>query len=97
MTIAIDISLTDHLVDLLVGLSKGGFDATHLGGGDETVFIVIDELEEAAELLGLVGVLHLAGHVAKELVVVNFAVAVGIELLDLLLELILCGVLTHGA
>ena len=47
VTITIEIDLFDHLIDLLVGesLTEVGHDLTKLGSGDETVAIVIKDLE----------------------------------------------------
>jgi hypothetical protein len=48
LAITIDIGLTDHLIDLLVGelLTQVGHDVTQLGGGDETISIAIEDLGE---------------------------------------------------
>jgi len=67
-SIAVLVSLPDHLVDLVVGqlLADGGHDVTQFGGRDETVVIAVEDLERFSDLLLRVGVLHLAGHHGKE-------------------------------
>ena len=75
LTVAINIGLADHFIDLLIGelLAQVGHDVTQLGGGDETVAIAIENLEGLDELLLGVGVLHLAGHEGKKLGEINGA------------------------
>ena len=69
LAIAVDVSLADHLVDLLVGelLAEVGHDVTELGGGDEAIAVLVEHLEGLLDLLLGVGVLHLAGHEVEEL------------------------------
>ena len=97
VTVAIDVSLADHLVDLLVRelLTQVGHDVTQLGGGDETVAVAVEDLEGLNELLLSVRVLHFASHEREELGEVNGTVAIGIDLIDHVLQLGLGGVLSE--
>merc|ERR1719272_1178843 len=94
LSVTIDISLTDHLIDFLVGelLAKVGHDVTKLSSGDETVAILVENLEG---LLGI-GVLHLASHQVEELWEIDGSGAISINLVDHVLELSLSWVLAEG-
>ena len=97
VTVSVDVGLSDHLVDLLVGqlLSQVCHDVAQLGGRDETVAVTIEDLEGLNQLLLSVRILHLAGHEREELREVDGAVAVSINLVDHVLELGLGGVLSE--
>ena len=99
LTVAVDVGLPDHLVDLLVGelLPKVGHDVTELGGGDEAVAVLVEDLEGLEDLLLGVSILHFAGHHGEELGEVDGAVAVGVDLVDHVHELGLGGVLAEGS
>merc|ERR1739841_105350 len=99
VTVSVDIGLSDHLIDLLVGelLSKVGHDVSQLSGGDETVAISIEDLEGLDELLFGVGVLHLSGHEGQELWEVDGSVTVSVDLVDHVLELSFSWVLSKGS
>ena len=99
LAITIDIGLTDHFIDLLVSqlLAQVSHDVAKLGGGDETVTVLVEHLEGLDDFLLAVGVLHLAGHHGKELREINGAIAISIDLIDHVLELGLSGVLAKGA
>ena len=99
VTITINISLSDHLIDFLVGefLSEVGHNVTELSGRNETVAISVEDLEGLNKLLLGVSVLHLTGHEGKELWEIDGSVTVGIDLIDHVLELSLGWVLTKGA
>merc|ERR1712057_40607 len=99
LAITINISLTDHLVDLLVGglLAEVGHDVTELSSGDEAVAVLVEDLEGLLDLLLGVGVLHLLSHEVEELGEVDGAGAIGIDLIDHVVELSLGGVLAEGA
>merc|ERR1719389_794181 len=99
LAVTIDVSLTDHLVNLLIGelLAKVGHDVTKLSSGDETVAVLVEHLEGLLDLLLGVGVLHLTSHQVQELGEVDGAGAIGIDLVDHVLELSLGGVLAEGA
>jgi hypothetical protein len=98
-SVTILVSLSDHLVDLVVGelLADAGHDVSKLSGGDEAVVVAVEDLESLADLLLGVGVLHLARHHGEELGKVNGAVVVGIDLVDHVLQLRLGGVLAERA
>jgi hypothetical protein len=97
LAIAIDISLTDHLVDLLIGqlLAEVGHDVAELGSGDETILVLVEHPERLLELFLRVGVLHLASHEVEELREVDGAIAVSINLVDHVLKLSLGWILTQ--
>jgi len=99
LTVAVNVGLPDHLVDLLISqlLSQVGHDVPQLGGGDEAVAVLVEDTEGLPDLLFAVGVLHLARHHGQELGEVDCAIAVGIDLVDHVLQLCLCGVLSQGA
>jgi len=99
MTITIDISLSDHLIDLLIGelLSEVGHNVSKLSSGDKTVSISIEDLEGLDELLLSIGILHLSGHEGEELWEINGSVTIGIDLIDHVLELSLGWVLSEGS
>ena len=99
VTITINISLSDHLIDFLISqfLTKGGHDLSELSGGDELVSISIEDLEGFSEFFLGIGVLDLSGHQGEELWEIDGSVSVSIDLVDHVLELGLCGVLAEGA
>merc|ERR1711865_848938 len=70
---------------------------TKLGGGDETVAILIEHLEGLLDLLLGVGVLHLASHQVEELWEIDGARTISINLVDHVLELSFSRVLAKGA
>jgi hypothetical protein len=82
LSVSINIGLTDHLINLLVGelLTKVGHDMTQFGGRDETVAILIEDLECFEDLLFTISVLHLASHHCEEFWEVNSSRTVGINL-----------------
>lgn len=67
--ITILVSLSDHLINLVIGelLADGGHDVSEFGSGNEAVVIAVEDLEGFADLLLRVGVLHLARHHGEEL------------------------------
>merc|ERR550537_1977948 len=69
LAVAVDISLTDHLVNLLVRelLAEVRHHVAELSGGDEAVAVLVEHLERLLELLLGVRVLHLARHEGEEL------------------------------
>lgn len=99
LSVAVDIGLPDHLVHLLVGelLAEVGHDVAQLSRGDEAVAVLVKDLEGLLDLLLRVGVLHLAGHHGQELGEVDGAVAVGVDLVNHVLQLALGGVLAKRA
>jgi hypothetical protein len=84
LTVAVNVSLADHLVDLLVGelLAEVGHDVPELRSGDEAVAVLVEDAEGLADLLLRVGVLHLASHHGEELGEVDRAVAISVNLVD---------------
>merc|ERR1712134_221053 len=69
LSVSIDISLANHLIDLFVGelLAKIGHHMPQLRSTNESVAIAIENLESFNQLLFCIGVLHLASHQRKEL------------------------------
>lgn len=54
-SVTILISLTDHLVDFVVGqlLADGGHNVTQLGGGDEAVVVAVEDLNSWLDIVVL--------------------------------------------
>lgn len=79
LTVAINVGLADHLVDLLVRqlLAQVRHDVAQLGGRDETVAVLVEYSERLSDLLFAVGVLHFARHHRQELGEIDGAVAYG--------------------
>ena len=69
---------------------------TKLSSGDETVAILVENLEGLLDLLLGIGVLHLASHQVKELWEIDGSGAISINLVDHVLELSLSWVLAEG-
>merc|ERR1711943_154737 len=84
LPVTIDVSLPNHLVDLLVGqlLAQIGHNVTQFRRTDESVPVTIEHLESLDELLLGVGVFHLPGHKGQELGEINGAVSIGVNLVD---------------
>ena len=99
MPVAVDVGLADHLVHLLIGqlLAEVRHHMAQFSGGDESVSISVEDLEGFDEFFLGVGVLHLPGHQGQELGEVDGAVAVGIDLVDHILQFGLSGVLAQGS
>jgi len=78
-----------------------GHDMPQLGRTDVTVSVLIKDLEGLFDLLLTISVLHLPGHHGQELREIDSAIAIGVDLVDHILEFMLCGVLAqrthHGA
>merc|ERR1712166_641077 len=70
-----------HAHELVVGelLAEVGHHVTQLGGRDESVAVLVEDLEGLVELLVGVGVLHLASHQVEELGEIDGSVAVGVD------------------
>ena len=96
LAVTVNVRLADHLIDLLVGelLTEVGHDVTKLSGGDETIAITIEDLEGLDQLLLSISVLHLTGHEGEELGELNGAIAIGIVLIDRMLNFGLSWVLS---
>lgn len=99
LSVSIDVGLPDHLIDLLVGqlLSQIGHDVSEFCRRDEPVSVLVEDPEGLPNLLLGIRVLHLPGHHGQELGEVDGAVAVGVHLVDHVLQLGLGGVLPQGA
>ena len=82
LAIAVNVCLTDHLVNLLVGqfLAEVGHYVPQLGSRNETVAVLVENLEGLEDLLLGVGVFHLARHEGEKLREVDGAVAVCVHL-----------------
>ena len=85
LTITIDISLSDHFVDLFVSelLAKVCHHVTQLSGRNETVAVLVEDTERFADFLLAVRVLHLARHHCQELWKVYGSIAISIYLVYL--------------
>jgi hypothetical protein len=93
LTIAIDISLADHLVDLLVRelLSEAGQDLSQFSRGDVAIAILVEHFESLEDLLLRVAPLNL--YHGQELGEIDGPVAISIHLVDHVSELSIGGVL----
>ncbi len=82
LTVAVDVSLADHLVNLLVRefLTEVSHHVSKLGRGDEPVAVLVEDAERFADLFLGVGVLHLPRHHREELGEVDRAVPVRVDL-----------------
>jgi len=62
LTVAVNVGLPDHFIDLLVCelLAEVGHDVPQLGGRDEPVAVLVEDAERLPDLLLRVRVLHLA-------------------------------------
>merc|ERR1719333_1352620 len=99
LTISIDIRLTDHFINLLIGelLTQVGHHMPQLRSRDETIAITVKDLEGFDELFLCISVLHLAGHQREELWEVDGAVTIGINFVDHILKLSFSRILAQGA
>nr|ACR33849.1 unknown [Zea mays] len=99
LAVAVNIGLTDHLVDLLVSqlLAEVGHDMAELSSRDETILVLVEDAKGLLKLLLGVGVLHLPCHQVQELWEVNGPIAISINLVDHVLQLCFSGVLAKGA
>lgn len=68
LSVAVDVGLADHLVDLLVGelLAEVGHDVAQLSRRYEPVAVLVEHAERFTDFLLTVGVLHFAGHHRQE-------------------------------
>merc|ERR1719345_159452 len=98
LTIAIDICLPDHLINLLIGefFSEIGHDVTQLCGTDEAIAVTVKHLEGLNQFFLRVCVFHLACHQGKKLWEINGSVTISIDFVDHILEFRLGGVLSQG-
>merc|ERR1719400_2948905 len=88
LTITVDVSLTDHLIHLLVAefLPKIGHDVAQLCRADETISVAIEHLERLDQILLGVCVLHLSCHQRQELREIDGPISVCVDLVDHVLE-----------
>lgn len=77
LTVAVDVGLADHLVDLLVGelLAEVGHDVAQLSRRYEPVAVLVEDTECFADFLLAIRVLHFAGHHRQEFGEIYRAVA----------------------
>merc|ERR1719440_2210824 len=89
LPIAINISLTDHLIGFLVGkfLAEVGHHMAQFSSRDETVAVFVKDFECFHDLFLRVRILHLPCHHGKKLREVNGAIAICIDQGESLLEL----------
>ena len=76
-------------------LSEVSHDMTELSSADETVAVFVEHPEGLSDLFLTVCVFHLPGHHGEKLGEVDGSVAVGVHLVDHILELSLGGVLSQ--
>ena len=82
LAVAINISFTDHFVDLFVGkfLAEISHNMTQFGSGDEAVSVLIEDLERLKNLFLAIGILHLTSHHRQEFREINSSTAISINL-----------------
>ena len=82
LSVAVNVCLPDHLVDLLVRelLPEVGHHVPQLSGADETIPVLVEHSESLPDLLLAVGVLHLASHHREELGEIYCTVTICIHL-----------------
>merc|ERR1711998_144586 len=90
LAIAIAVSLVDHVLELLVVdvPAKLLSNASEVAEGDLVGGVVVEQLEHLLDVLAGVLLAHLASHHSKELVELDGAVAVVVNVGDHLLELL---------
>ena len=83
LTVTIDICFADHLVNFFIGklLSKVCHDVTKFGSRDETISVLIKDLEGFKDFFFTVSVLHLAGHHCQKFREIDSSTSIGINLL----------------
>merc|ERR1719182_387101 len=99
LTIAITVSLVDHVLELLLVdvLTELLGDTAQVAEGDLAGVVVIEQLEHLLDVLAGVLLTHLAGHHLEELAELDGAVAVVVNVGDHLLELLLLDLEPEGA
>lgn len=88
LAITINISLTNHFINLLVSelFTEVGHDVTQFSGRDETISVLVEDLEGLKDFFLAVCVLHLAGHHCQEFREVNGTASIGINLTEKKME-----------
>merc|ERR1712118_111856 len=99
LPISINISFTDHLINLLIGqlFSKVCHHVPQLRSTNESIAITIKHLEGLNQLFFGVCILHLPGHQGKELWEIDGTISICIHFIDHVLELSLGGILSQRA
>merc|ERR1711959_105967 len=99
LAIAIAIGLINHLLELLIGhvLSKLLGDALQVLERDLAGLVVVEEAEHLDDLLTRVAVSHAGGHHVEELVEVDGAGAILVDVVDHTTDLVFLGVEAEGA
>merc|ERR1719453_247778 len=99
LTVAIAVSLVNHLLELLIGhvLSKLLGHTLQVLEGDLAGLIIVEETEHLHDLLAGITVAHTCGHHVKEFIEVDGAGAVLVDVVDHATDLILLGVEAEGA
>ncbi|KAK8957619.1 hypothetical protein KSP39_PZI001215 [Platanthera zijinensis] len=97
LSITINISFADHLINLLICqlLSKVCHDMAKLGSRDEPILILVKHPEGLLELLLRVCILHFAGHEVEEFWEVNCPIAICIHFINHVLQLRFSWILTQ--
>ena len=72
-----------------------GHDVPQLGRADVTIPVLVEDLESLFDLLLTICVTHLPSHHGQELWKVDGAISVGIDLVDHVLKLSFCRVLSQ--
>merc|ERR1711868_286904 len=98
LTIAITIGLVDHLLELLVGhvLTELLSDALQVLEGDLASLVVVEETEHLHDLLTGVAVAHASSHHVEELVEIDGAGTVLVDVVDHAANLVFLRVEAEG-
>merc|ERR1712195_97993 len=90
LTIAITVSLVDHVLELLIvdGLTELLSNTGKVAEGDLVGVVIVEQLEHLLDVLTGVLLAHLGGHHVQELVELDGAVPVVVDVADHLLQLL---------
>merc|ERR1711971_1521597 len=99
LAIAIAVSLIDHLLELLIGhvLAKLLSNALQVLEGDLAGLIIVEQTEDLDDLLAGIAVTHASGHHVKELVEVDGAGAILVDVVDHTTDLVLLSIEAESA
>lgn len=82
LAISVNISFTNHLINLLIGelLTQVGHNVTKFGGGNETVAVLVEHLEGFQDFFFRISILHLARHHRQKLREINRSATIRVDL-----------------
>mmetsp|Transcript_13213 Transcript_13213/g.38315 ORF Transcript_13213/g.38315 Transcript_13213/m.38315 type:complete len:208 (-) Transcript_13213:304-927(-) len=96
LTITVKVGLLDHFLDLFLCelLTKVGHDVSQFSGGDESISVLVENLESFHQFFLRVGILHLLGHQTQKLSEINSTTSVVIDFIDHIVQFSFCWGLT---